>query len=157
VSGSPHQSLSAPLPHPFYLSFESEHTEERFEMPLNLEGNEIHGSKYLWIIYISLEHCHFIKTGALIKFKARQNLIMKECGLRLITMEDIEASEWKPRTDLPLMFYKMEETSRNSSFEPKIQLPYNWLVSDEDEAENDEAKGKETDLFNLNLLTKKIQ
>jgi hypothetical protein len=32
-----------------------------------------------------------------------------------------------------------------SSFEPKIQLPYNWFVSDKDEAE--------TDLFNLGLST----
>jgi hypothetical protein len=33
VSGSQHQSLSSTLPHPFYLSFESEHMEECFEMP----------------------------------------------------------------------------------------------------------------------------
>jgi hypothetical protein len=41
------------LPHPFYLSFESELKEERFDMPLSLELDKIDGSKHLWIIYIS--------------------------------------------------------------------------------------------------------
>jgi len=152
ISGSSHQSPSSPLPYPFYLSFESEHTEERFDMPLNLELNEIHGSKHLWIIYISREHCHFVKSGAEIKFRARQNLIIRECGLRVITKEDIEASEWKPRTDLPLQIVEMEESSSNI-FETKIQLPYNWLVSVEECVEDDAVKGKEVDLFNLGLLT----
>ncbi|GAU29786.1 hypothetical protein TSUD_161910 [Trifolium subterraneum] len=100
---------------------------------------------------------HRFNGGAQIKFKARQNLIMKECGLRLITKEDIEASEWKPRTDPHLKFYKMEETSSSSSFEPKIELPYNWLVSVDECVENDTAKGKEIDLFNLGLLTGRPQ
>jgi hypothetical protein len=41
MSDSPHQPLSSPTPHPFYLSFESEHTEERLNMPLNLERNTL--------------------------------------------------------------------------------------------------------------------
>ncbi|KAL2331604.1 hypothetical protein Fmac_019185 [Flemingia macrophylla] len=66
--------------HPFYLSFESEFTEEYFDMPLNLEG-------------------------------------VKFC--------DVAESK--------------------SSSGPKIRLPYNWLVTDEDEVEiiNSKAKGKD--------------
>jgi hypothetical protein len=61
-------------------------------------------------------------------------------------------------SSLPHPFYlslenvKVKQRSTNS-FEPKIQLPYNWFVSDKDEAEGDEAKGKETHLFNLGLST----
>jgi hypothetical protein len=56
----------------------------------------------------------------------------------------------KRSVQLPLENVKAIQSS-SSSFEPKLQLPYNWLVSDEDEAERDEAKGKETDLSNLGL------
>jgi hypothetical protein len=42
-------------------------------------------------------------------------------------------------------------SSNNNNIGPKIQLPYNWLVSSEDDVENDEAKGKEINLFNLGL------
>ncbi|RHN46514.1 putative leucine-rich repeat domain, L domain-containing protein [Medicago truncatula] len=153
VSDSPHQSLSSPMPHPFYLSFESEHTEERFDIPLNLEQNVVDGSTYIWTIYISREHCHFVKTGAQITFKARQGLIIKEWGLRVLAKKDIADSEVGLIKDLPLHIVEVEESSISSSFEPKIQLPYNWFVSDEDEAEKDGAKGKETDLFNLGLFT----
>jgi len=41
---------------------------------------------------------------------------------------------------LPLQIVKLEE--RSSSIEPKIQLPYNWYVSDEDEVEMNQANGK---------------
>ncbi|KAK2414733.1 disease resistance protein RUN1 [Trifolium repens] len=158
VSGSPHQSLSAPLPHPFYLSFESEYTEERFDMPLNLERNMVDGKNYLWTIYISQEHCHFVKTGARIRFKAGQGLIMKEWGLRMLTKKEIEDSEEATlgnknlRKDRPLLVIDNVEES-NNKFEPKIQLPYNWLLSDEDEAMIDETKRKEIGLSNLGLLT----
>jgi hypothetical protein len=40
-------------------------------------------------------------------------------------------------------------TETSSSFEPKIQLPYNWLLSEEDEVENHSAKRKENNLSNL--------
>ena len=42
--------------------------------------------------------------------------------------------------------------SRGSSG-PKIQLPYNWLVTDEEEYENLEAKGKEDNFSNVGLTT----
>jgi len=153
LSDSPHQSLSSPMPHPFNLSFESECTEECFDVPLNLEQNMVDGSTYNWTIYISREHCHFVKTGAKIAFKARQGLIIKEWGLRVLTKEDIKGSKMRPFIHLPFYIVKVEESSISSSFEPKIQLPYNWFVSDEDEAEKDGAKRKETDLFNLGLFT----
>ncbi|KAK7293048.1 hypothetical protein RJT34_15909 [Clitoria ternatea] len=83
-SGSAHHSSSLPLPHPFYLSFESEHTEERFDMPLSLELEKIHGFKHLWVIYISKQHCNFVNTGARISFKACSDLKMKKWGLRIL-------------------------------------------------------------------------
>ncbi|XP_045798937.1 disease resistance protein RPV1-like isoform X2 [Trifolium pratense] len=144
------QSSSSQLPHPFYLSFESEFKEERFDMALNLELNKVDGEHYIWMIYISQEHCHFVKTGAHITFKARQGLIIKEWGLRLITKKDTQGSmmEMSVPVHLPLENVKVKQRSDSSSFEPKIQLPYNWFVSDKDE-----ANGKETDLFNLGLST----
>ncbi|CAK8541970.1 unnamed protein product [Lathyrus sativus] len=145
-----------PLPHPFYLSFENEHTEERFDMPLNLDQKKILGDHYLWIIYISREHCHFVETGAHITFKAHKGLILKECGLRVITKGDIEDSTMVMGAPLPLPIVKVKQSrSKKSRFESKIQLPYNWLVSDKDEAEKNAAKGKETDLFNLGLFTER--
>ncbi|KAK2414713.1 disease resistance protein RPV1 [Trifolium repens] len=153
-SSSSHQSLSSLLPHPFYLSFESKYTEERFDMPLNLESNQVDGLNYVWVIYISREHCHFVNTRAHITFKARQGLIIKEWGLRVITMKDADDSILKMGVHHPpLEKVKVRQrSSDSSSFEPKIQLPYNWFVSDEDETERDEAKGKETHLFNLGLF-----
>jgi hypothetical protein len=151
LSSSSHQSL---MPHPFYLSFESEYTEERFDMPLNLELNNVDGEHYLWVIYISREHCHFVDTGAHITFKARQGLTIKEWGLRVLNKKDTENSILEMNVDLPLEIVEVKQIiSGSSSFEPKIQLPYNWFISDEDEAEKDESKRKETDLFNLGLLT----
>jgi hypothetical protein len=157
LSSSSHQSLSLSLPHPFYLSFESECTEVRFDMPLNLDSNEVDGEHYLWVIYISQEHCHFVDTGAHITFKARQGLIIKEWGLRVLNKKDTEKSILEMNVDLPLDIVEVRQRRGSSSVEPKIQLPYNWLVSDEDEAERDEAKGKETHLFNLGLLTQSSQ
>ena len=151
VSGSPHGSFSCPLPHPFYLSFESEYTEERFDMLLDLELNKDDEEKYLWVIYISRKHCHFVKTGAHITFKARQGLIIKEWGLHAVPKKILEESSWGNKVSLPLQIVKLEE--RSSGIEPKIQLPYNWYVSDEDEVEMNQAKGKETNLSNLGLNT----
>nr|WIL60037.1 nodulation protein [Melilotus officinalis] len=160
-SSSPHQSHSLPpLPHPFYLSFESEYTEERFDMPLDLERNTVDGKNYLWTIYISREHCHFVETGAQITFKARQGLIIKEWGLRVKTKKDTEGSKMGMSVHFPLQIIDNaaeESTSVNNNFETKIQLPYNWLVSNEDSIENDKTKGKETDLFNPGLFTERPQ
>jgi len=151
VFGSSHGSCSSPLPHPFYLSFESEYTEERFDMPLDLDLNKFYGKEHLWVIYISREHCHFVKTGAHITFKARQGLIIKEWGLHAAPKKILEESSWGNKVSLPLQIVKLEE--RSSGIEPKIQLPYNWYVSDEDEVEMNQAKGKETNLSNLGLNT----
>ncbi|WJX76705.1 hypothetical protein P8452_60092 [Trifolium repens] len=157
------QSSSSSLPHPFYLSFESEYTEERFDMLLNLESNKVDGLIYGWVIYISREHCHFVKTGAHITFKARQGLIIKQWGLRAMNKEDTKGSTMRvsvliPSVEVLIPSENVKVKQRNtSSFEPKIQLPYNWFVSDKDEAERDEAKGKETELFNLGLLTESSQ
>jgi hypothetical protein len=110
-----------------------------------------------------------VKTGADITFKAHQGLIIKEWGLRAInkglTTKESELN-FKTKFNLGLIVGKGKDLSlenvkvkqRNTSrFEPKIQLPYNWFVSDKDEAERDEAKGKETELFNLGLLTESSQ
>jgi hypothetical protein len=162
LSSFPYQShsLPPPLPHPFYLSFESEYTEERFDMSLDLERNRVDGKNYLWSIFISREHCHFVETGAQITFKARQGLIIKEWGLRVVTKIDIEGSKMRMSVHLPLQFIDNAEGSssvNDNNFETKIQLPYNWLVSNEDSIENDRTKGKETDLFNLGLFTERPQ
>ncbi|CAI8592985.1 unnamed protein product [Vicia faba] len=152
-SGSPPDSFSSALPHPFYLSFESEHTEERFDMPLSLDLNKIDGSKHLWLIYISQEHCHFLKTGAHITFKACQGLFIKKWGVRGLLknqVRDFPSRLYLSDTVEPQLFlYHVQETSIKSG--PKIQLPYNWLVTEEEEVEISRAKSKETDLSNLGL------
>ena len=73
-------------------------------------------------------------------FKARHGLIIKEWGLHAVTKKFIEESSTGNTMSLPLQIVKLEE--RSSSIEPKIQLPYNWYVSDEDEVEMNQANGK---------------
>ncbi|KAI5412243.1 hypothetical protein KIW84_057054 [Lathyrus oleraceus] len=162
-SGSPQDSFSSALPHPFYLSFESEHTEECFDMPLSLELHKIDGSKHLWLIYISEEHCHFLKTGAHITFKACPGLLIKKWGLRFVIKDLIgsypDPSFWEhfldtdapsSDTDAPQLFIDyVQKTSMKSG--TKIQLPYNWLVTEQEEVEKSRAKSKDTDLSNLGL------
>ncbi|KAL9324284.1 hypothetical protein ACSQ67_009141 [Phaseolus vulgaris] len=126
IAKSPHSSFSST--HPFYLSFESEYTEEYFDMRLNLEEN---GSEYIWIIYISREHCHFVKTGAHITFKAQPSVKIQGWWMDRILKKDIH--------DL------------RSCSGPKIQLPYNWYVTEEEEVENIDAKSKENNLSNAGL------
>ncbi|KAJ1388931.1 disease resistance protein [Sesbania bispinosa] len=161
IHGTSHHSFSSSLPHHFYLSFESEHTEERFDMPLHLELNKIDSSKHLWVIYISRQHCHFVKTGAHITFKAYPGLTVKNWGLRMLIKDtNVNGRGWSlnyriicsllPKFDARcLVFDYAEESSTN--YGPKIQLPYNWLVAEEDEVENLEAKSKENGLSNLGL------
>lgn len=145
--GSPHHLFSTPLPHPFYLSFENVHTEERFDFPLSLELDKIGGSKHLWVIYITRKHCHFAKTGACVAFKACPGLILKKWGLRMLQQDMKYLSLFSANS---IVIDNVEES--NINFEgPKIQLPFNWLVSDEDEVENNEATGKENYLSNLGL------
>jgi len=157
-------SFTSTLPHPFYLSFESEHTEERFDMPLSLELDKVDGSKHPWLIYNSREHCHFVKTGAHITFKAYPSLIIKKWGLvKLIKMEynrlqhqltDTSSSHdilnWFTYGDPHNIFFdRVQESSSRPG--PKIQLPYNWLVTEEEEAENSRTKSKEINLYNMGL------
>jgi hypothetical protein len=44
-----------------------------------------------------------------------------------------------------------ESSNSNNNIVPKIQLPFNWLVSSEDDVEKEEVKGNEINLFNLGL------
>lgn len=154
-SGSPQDSFSSALPHPFYLSFESEHMEERFDMPLSLELHKIDGSKLLWVIYISQEHCHFLKTGAHITFKAFPGLIIKKWGLRMLlenqmTYSCLSSLDFFKESDAhQLVLDYVQETSSMSG--PKIQLPYNWLVTEREEVENSQARSKEMYLSNMGL------
>jgi hypothetical protein len=161
-SDSSHGSSSSALPHPFYLSFESEYTEERFDMPLSLELVKIDGSKHLWIIYISREHCHFVKTGAHITFKACPGLVIEKWGMRMLIKkagaEKLSSygnsrmflgNEFEEYDARHLRFDHVEESISSSG--PKIQLPYNWLVTEEDEVESSQAKSKEIRLSNLGL------
>ncbi|XP_027928398.1 TMV resistance protein N-like isoform X3 [Vigna unguiculata] len=131
--------------HPFYLSFESEDTEEYFDMPLNLERDKVvDSSKHLWIIYISREHCHFVKTGSHISFKAHPSVKINAWGMRSIFREDVIYSELMLEEPRHVKFDFVEKSSTNSG--PKFQLPYNWLVTNEDEVENIDAKAKENNL-----------
>ncbi|XP_058779817.1 disease resistance protein RPV1-like isoform X2 [Vicia villosa] len=154
-SGSAQDSFSSALPHPLYLSFESEHTEECFVLPLSLELHKIDGSRHLWLIYISQEHCHFLKTGAHITFKACPGLSIKKWGLRSLIKDQLSyhvPSFWEhlPDTDAPQLFFDhVQKTSMKSG--TKIQLPYNWLFTEEEVVENSGAKSKETALSNLGL------
>ncbi|XP_029130869.1 disease resistance protein RPP2A isoform X2 [Cajanus cajan] len=145
-------AVSSSSHNPFYLSFESEYTEEYFDMPLNLEVDNIDESKYFWIIYISKEHCHFVKSGAHITFKGHPHVEICGWGIRSIFEQDIDLDDFekfskmgkRPHSnpdDLPYLDFDYVKNS-NNSFGPKIQLPYNWLVTDEDEAENINAKAK---------------
>ena len=182
---------SSPLPHPLYLSFESEHTEESFHMPFCLDpdkdehlrlfnmrhhsSSDGSKSKHAWIIYISRVHCHFVKTGAHITFKAHPSFKVQKWGLRKVFNHDtgelrrklhnnrdklglpdmwstIRLPDYLPTIRLPdyrLIIEKVYESSSSSG--PKIQLPYNWFVNEEEKNENMEAKIKENNLSNMGL------
>ncbi|KAL2331603.1 hypothetical protein Fmac_019184 [Flemingia macrophylla] len=151
VSSSSHCSFSRSSQHPFYLSFESEFTEEYFDMALNLEVDTIDRSTHLWIIYISRQHCHFVKSGAHIAFKGHPHVKIIKWGISSIYREDIDDLKMMqqeqpfPHNRNDVNFDYVEKRSykeSNSCSEPKIQIPYNWLVTDEDEAENINAKAK---------------
>jgi hypothetical protein len=156
-------SFTSALPHPFYLSFESEHTEERFDMPLSLKPDKVDGSKHLWLIYISRFHCHFAKTGAHITFKACPSLIIKKWGLQKLIMTEYrlplllldtssshDVLNWFTYGDPHTIFFdRVQESSSRSG--PKIQLPYNWSVINKEEIENSQTKSKEIELYNLGL------
>ncbi|WVZ00773.1 hypothetical protein V8G54_026842 [Vigna mungo] len=154
VGGSPpHSSFSSS--HPLYLSFESEYTEEYFDMRLNLKADQSEESAHIWLIYISREHCHFVKTGALITFKAQPNVKIYGWGMRPILKQDIQDIKGKKY----IQFFKLNNDhvdfeyvlKSNSCSGPKIQLPYNWYVTEEEQVENIDAKAKENNLSNAGL------
>ncbi|KAL1299267.1 hypothetical protein AAHE18_18G096800 [Arachis hypogaea] len=175
VSSSSHNRLSTSLPSPLYLSFESEQAEEIFCMPCHLDCNpqfktaRKQNFDHVWIIYISRPHCHFVKTGANITFKACPGIEMKNWGLQMVFKQHIEAIKrnLKRQSKVDPFYYLMDDPeiqlhdyrlviedvheSYNTSIGPKIQLPYNWYVTDEEERENMEAKGKEINLANIGL------
>ncbi|MED6152171.1 hypothetical protein PIB30_089324 [Stylosanthes scabra] len=146
-----------------YLSFESEHTEEYFDQqPKNIRHLT---NTHAWIIYISRVHCHFVKTGARIRFKGCNKLKLHQWGLRMVFKQDIEElKRWlqskdniKNTTGFHSFRLVVDENvhqvgSSSSESETKIKLPYNWLVTDEDENEKMEAKAKEDNLSNLGLI-----
>ncbi|XP_016169825.1 TMV resistance protein N isoform X2 [Arachis ipaensis] len=154
------------LRHHFYLSFESEHTEEHFDMPSIVEHHlhSVPGVTHAWIIYVSRVHCHFVKTGARIRFKACQGLKLQKWGFRMVFKQDIEElkrrlkskdiKKHSPIFDSSRLVIETEyvDEDPSSSSESKIMLPYNWLVTDEEENEKMEAKAKEDDLSNLGLI-----
>ncbi|XP_029144333.1 TMV resistance protein N [Arachis hypogaea] len=172
ITGSSHNRLSTSLPSPFYLSFESEQAEETFCMPCRLDfkgGSQppkTQNLEHVWIIYISRPHCHFVKTGANITFKACPGIEMRKWGLRMVFKQDIEIIQRNSQYQLEISMFVcpseillqdhglvIEEVpeSNNSSIGPKVQLPYNWYVTDEEEKENLEAKSKEINLANIGL------
>ncbi|QHN95764.1 Protein SUPPRESSOR OF npr1-1, CONSTITUTIVE [Arachis hypogaea] len=143
ITGSSHNRLSTSLASPFYLSFESEQAEETFCMPCRLDFK-----------------------GANITFKACPGIEMRKWGLRMVFKQDIEIIQRKSQYQLESSMFVypseillqdhglvIEEVpeSNNSSIGPKIQLPYNWYVTDEEEKENLEAKSKEINLANIGL------
>ncbi|XP_027343307.1 TMV resistance protein N-like [Abrus precatorius] len=164
---------SSPL---FYLSFESEHVEESLYMPLRLDLNKVDGlhSKHLWLIYISRPHCHFVTTGASISFKAQPGLKIKEWGLRMVFEQDVfdpnfidpvdgfcydyaheSSSSTGPKIQLPYNWLLTEDVHGSSSnSESKLQLPYNWFVTEEEENETIEVNAKENNLSSMGLSTR---
>jgi hypothetical protein len=174
--GSSQYSFSSQVPHPLYLSFESEHMEETFDIPLRLDLNKGDGSiaEHLWLIYISRPHCHFVTTGAQITFKAHPDLELKKWGFQMVFEQDISgpfklgiddvrqrcyldlghvdesSSRRKHEIQLPYNWYVDEK-----DIKPKIQLRYNWHVTEEEEIENAELDNKVNQLLKMHRTDKR--
>ncbi|CAJ2660038.1 unnamed protein product [Trifolium pratense] len=173
TSGS-HYPFSSQLPYPLYLSFESEQMEETFDIPIRLDRNDVDGSdaEYLWLIYISRSHCHFVTTGAQITFKAHPGLVITQWGLRMVMEHDIidpfdlwingvhkqeylgldhvheSSSSSRPEIQFPYNWYEAVE-----EIKPKVQLRYNWHVTEDEEIENREVNVKQSHLSDMGLTT----
>ncbi|KEH38848.1 putative TIR domain, winged helix-turn-helix DNA-binding domain-containing protein [Medicago truncatula] len=168
----PSTPASSQLPYPLYLSFESEQTEETFDIPIQLDLINVDGSnaEYIWLIYISRPHCHFVTTGAQITFKAHPGLELKTWGLHMVFEHDIYSSfelntnevhqndyiqldhvhecssSKRPEVQLPYDWYEAE-------VKPKVRFCYNWYVTEEEENENREVNGKQSYLLVTGLPT----
>ncbi|KAK7272434.1 hypothetical protein RJT34_29025 [Clitoria ternatea] len=156
-----------------YLSFESENVEESFEMPISLDLNRLGdwNPRHLWLIYISRPHCHFVTRGASITFKAHSDLKILNWGLRMVLEQDVydpdtfeangvgylssdsegeSSSSSGPKLQIPYNWFLTEDvhgsSSSSSSSESKFKLPYNWFVTEEEENENIEVNTKQNDL-----------
>ncbi|XLT04940.1 hypothetical protein HN51_043707 [Arachis hypogaea] len=126
--------------------------------------DSVPGVTHPWIIYVSRVHCHFVKTGARIRCKACKGLKLQKWGFRMVFKQDIEElkrrlkskdiKKHSPIFDSSRLVIETEyvDEDPSSSSESKIMLPYNWLVTDEEENEKMEAKVKEDDLSNLGLI-----
>ncbi|KAL4293229.1 hypothetical protein AHAS_Ahas18G0107200 [Arachis hypogaea] len=142
----------------FYVT--SQRVLDNFEYHLD----SVPGVTHPWIIYVSRVHCHFVKTGARIRCKACKGLKLQKWGFRMVFKQDIEElkrrlkskdiKKHSPIFDSSRLVIETEyvDEDPSSSSESKIMLPYNWLVTDEEENEKMEAKVKEDDLSNLGLI-----
>lgn len=180
MSGSSNYSISSLLQYPFYLSFESENTEETFDMPLRLDLDKVPVSyaKHLWLIYISRPHCHFLTTRAYIRFKAHPGYKIKEWGLHMVFEHDIfypselwgnievdqlESFDYGHESSSSGNGYVPEEEEKpriklpynwyatDEKENPKIQLPYNWHAAEEEQIENMQVNAKGNTLSNMGL------
>ena len=100
-----------------------------------------------------------MKTEAHITFKARQGLIIREWGLCMLTKKYIDASDWSRlllkrkgtvTRGTRLQIEEVGVSSNNNSIGPKFQLPYNWLVSTQEDVENDEVIDISSSFININ-------
>jgi hypothetical protein len=80
-------------------------------------------------------------------------MLIKKAGAAKLSSYDNSLmflnNEFEESDACHLRFDHVEENISSSG--PKIQLPYNWLVTEEEEVENSQAKSKEIRLSNLGL------
>ncbi|AES66931.1 transmembrane protein, putative [Medicago truncatula] len=151
------ENCGSNISYPLYLSFESEHMEETFDIPLRLDPNTVDGSnsEHLWLICISRPHCHFVTTEAHITFKAHPDVELKRWGLRMVLENDI-SNPFKLRTDefCRQGYLQLDHVHVSSrSKRPEVQLRYNWHVTEEEENESREVNLKKNHLSDMGLTT----
>ena len=118
-------------------------------MPRQLELDKNQGSelKHLWLIYISRPHCHFVETGACISFKSHSGSKVTSWGIRRVLKNEIHNIRRKD----DFRYEYVDEKSCSKISGPKMKLPYNWLVTKEEENEEMEAEEKENNISNVGL------
>ena len=91
-----------------------------------------------------------MKTGAHIIFKAQPSVKIKGWWMNRILKKDIHDIRRFEQGLLSQLNYNhlhFDYVERSNSWlGPKIQLPYNWYVPEEEEVENIDAKSKEKNL-----------